>query len=304
MTVLAVTGAGGFVGRRLVAAALARGWTVRALVRDPQALPATERLTAARWDALDPVAAAPHLGGVDAVCHAAAFIPADTGDPAALERCLRINVLGTLGLLTAATEAGVPRFVHLASANAYAPAPGPVDEAHPLYPSHRAPYYLTSKLAGEVLVDHWGRSGKVAACILRLASVYGPGMGGGLVKLFADGLRAGRPITVQDGGRYGVDLVAVDDVVAAILAAVRADAVGPFNIGSGVRTTTRELAELLGELTGADRSLVTVEPAAGAPSDPGFAALDVARARAELGYRPTDLRAGLARYLDGAHAPR
>lgn len=298
MTVVAVTGASGFIGRRVVAAALARGWTVRALVRDPQSLAEAGRLSVAPWDARDPAAAAGHLAGVDALCHLAAFVPADTGDPSALERCLQVNVLGTLGLLAAAAEAGVPRLVHLASANAYAPASGRVDEGHPLYPSHRAPYYLTSKVAGEVLVDHWSRAGKLPACILRLASVYGPGMSGGLVKVFLDRLRAGRAITVQGGGRYGVDLVFADDVVAAILAAVLATATGPFNIGSGVRTTTAELAELLRELTGADRSLVNVE-AAGEATDPGFAALDTARARAELGYRPTDLRTGLARWLDG-----
>lgn len=296
MKALAVTGATGFVGKRLVPEALARGWTVRALVRDPSGVAAADGLTALPWDAARPEDAARHLAGVDVLCHLAAFIPADTADPTAAERCFAVNALGTLGLLRAAAEAGVPRLVHLSTGNAYAPAPGPVGEQHPLYPSRRAPYYLASKLAGEIFADHWSRSGRLPACILRVASVYGPGMAGGVVKLFADRLRAGRPITLQDSGRYGVDLVAVEDVVEAILAAALAGATGPFNIGSGVRTTTRRLSELLLELTGADPRLVTVLPASRAP-DEGFAALDISRARAELGYRPTELREGLARYL-------
>lgn len=298
MRTLAVTGATGFIGRRLVAAALDRGWTVRALVRDGKHLSPAAGLTIAPWDALDAAGTADRLLGADVVCHLAAFIPPDLSDPSFAERCFQVNVLGTLGLLAAAAEAGIARFVHLSSGNAYAPAAGLVEESHPLYPSRRAPYYLASKVAGEVMVDHWRHAGRLASCILRLASVYGPGMPGGVVRTSAGRLRRGQPILLQDGGRHAMDLVFVDDVVAAVLAAAAGEAVGPFNIGSGVRTTTAELARLLVELTGAASELVQVEPApTGAGEAVGFAALDITRARAELDHRPIGLREGLERTI-------
>lgn len=297
---LAVTGATGFVGRRLVAAALARGWAVRALVRDPSRMaPPVPGLTVARWDITDPPATADGLlAGADVLCHLAAYIPPDMADPSHAEACFRTNTLGTLALLEAASAAGVPRLVHLSTGNAYAPATGPVREDHPLYPSARAPYYLASKLAGEVIADHWGRSGRLATCVLRVASVYGPGMAaGGLVPSLTGKLRAGQPVVLREEGRYGTDLVLVDDVVDAVLAAAHANVAGPINVGSGVRTTAAELARSLLELTHAAPALVTLAPAASGPGDPGFPALDITRARATLNHRPTGLREGLARYV-------
>lgn len=236
------------------------------------------------------------LAGVDVVCHLAAFIPPDYRDPTCAERCFRINALGTLAVLGAARAAGVRRFVHFASGNAYVPRPAAVREDHPLYPAHHAPYYLTSKVTSEVFVEHWSRAGALSGCILRLASVYGPGMPGGVVPVFATRLYQRSPIVLHDGGRHAADLVFVDDVVEAALAAAEIELNGPFNIGTGIATTVRDLAEALVVLTGANPDLVTVEP----PADPavqGFAALDNTRARAELGLRPTDLREGLHRYL-------
>ncbi|MGH6945032.1 MAG: NAD-dependent epimerase/dehydratase family protein [Geminicoccaceae bacterium] len=298
MRTLVLTGATGFVGRRLLSEALARGWAVRALVREPSRVPPAEHLEVEPWDALRAETPVDLLAGADAVCHAAAFLPPDYADPAFAERCFRANALGTLSLLAAASEAGVGRFVHFSSGNAYAPGPDLAREHHPLYPSARAPYYLTSKVASEVFVEHWRETKGLCACVLRLGSVYGPGMAaGGLVPGFVRTLRAGRPIVVRDGGRYGVDLVLIDDVVAAALSALETEASGPFNVGSGARTATRELAGLLVEIIGADEELVIVEPPGDGPVDAGFAGLDIGRAIRQLGYRPTPLREGLERYV-------
>ncbi|MGH8542177.1 MAG: NAD-dependent epimerase/dehydratase family protein [Gammaproteobacteria bacterium] len=297
MRTLVVTGAAGFIGRRLVTAGLARGWAVRALVRDPSSMPMGDHLNAYRWDASAAETRAHLLEGADAVCHLAALIPPDGNNPAFAKPCFGVNALGTLSLLAAAHEAGVSRFVHVASGNAYAPRPGLVGENHSLYPSERSPYYFISKIAGEVFVDHWRRTRGLSSCVLRLGSVYGPGMKSkGLVPIFTQRLHAGQPIVVRDGGGFATDLVFVDDVVSAAHSALEGDVIGAFNIGSGVRTTVRELAALLVEIVGADPSLVTIGSPGAAP-DIGFAGLDVSRARAELGYRPTPLREGLRRYV-------
>jgi UDP-glucose 4-epimerase len=283
--VIVVTGATGFVGRRFVRALEAAGLAARAVGRD-------------RLDLERPERAAEQLAGATTVCHLAAYIPANHADPAHAARCMHVNALGTLALLEASVAVNVRRFVYFSSGNVYLAQPRAVREDDPIYPSARAPYYLASKVCGEIFADHVGRAGKLAVAIARVSSVYGPGMAAtGMVPAFAARLRAGEAVTVQDGGRYQTDLVHVDDVVAAAVQLAVRDVRGAINIGSGCAASALEVARTLAELAGRDAQLVRVEPAR--PGEPplGFSALDIARATRELGYAPRSLRDGLADYL-------
>jgi UDP-glucose 4-epimerase len=301
---IVVTGASGFVGRRLVKEAARRNWSVRALVRGAPPREAPENVVFAQWDALAPDAPVNLLAGADAVCHLAAFIPPDFADPAAAEACLRVNALGVLKLLEASSKAGVRRVVHFSSGNAYAPGGPSPTEDHPQRPAWRAPYYLMSKVCGEVFAEHWCRSRRLPICTLRLASVYGPEMDDrGLLPTLARRLLRGDPVQLRDGGRHTADFVHVEDVVAAALAAVESETTGPFNIGSGEATTAAALAETLVSLVGAPASLVHFEAAPPEPAPLGFAAPDIARARALLAYRARPLRAGLRDYLEWLSSP-
>src|SRR5687768_9079984 len=103
---LAITGATGFVGGRLLDLALADGHQVRALTRRPQQ--PREGVTWVegtldRPDSLDQL-----CSGADAVIHVAGVINAP--DPAGFERG---NVTGTSAMLAAAEKAGIARFVHV-----------------------------------------------------------------------------------------------------------------------------------------------------------------------------------------------
>lgn len=296
---LVVTGATGFIGRRLVKAARQGGWVVRALANDASVAAMSEPGVAGTvWDIEDPAGHAEVLRGATAVCHLAAFIPPDMRDPAHAERCFRINALGTLQLLQAAVEVGVPHVVHYSSGNCYAPQAGLAVEGDPLYPAKHAPFYLSSKLTSEIFANHFAATCALAVCVLRLAAVYGPGMGPhGLVPTFARQLRAGEPITVTDGGRYTVDLVFVDDVVRNTLAALDRSAQGNFNMGSGQLSSTLEIAHAMVAATHADPALVDVQPAAEGAPPLGFAGLDMTRTTQALGQRPTPLGEGLAAYV-------
>lgn len=297
-----VTGATGFIGRRLVAALRGRGQAVRALVRDPARaatlLPAGADLTFASWD-LDDGGSPEALAGGAALVHAAAHIPASQVDAGEAARCYQRNGLGALRLLEAAAAAGVSHAVHLSTGNAYLAQPRAVTEDDPLYPSARAPYYLTSKLAGEIYADHLRATGRLAVAILRPSAVYGPGMSGGVVAGFADKLRRGVVVTVTDGGRYQADLVYVDDVVDAIVAAHERRAVGAYNVGSGQATTMLTLARALATACGRgdDPAAIAVSGDVDGPPVVGFSALDVTKARRDLGYAPRALVAGLDGYL-------
>lgn len=300
MPQLAITGCTGFVGRRLLRAALDRGHRVQAWELFPEKLEHIDspNLQVVPWDARKGVEQSARLAECDAMIHLAAYIPSDYDRPENAPNCFGINTLATLELLEACAQVGVDRFVYTSSGNVYRPggtSGNLADEEAPKYPSERAPYYLASKLSAEIFVDHFRQSGQIpSTAMLRPSGIYGPGMRGGVVDIFARRLVDGEPIQVADGGRHGVDLVWVDDVADAMLAAAETDADGPFNVGSGRRCTVRELAESLQSICDAPDELVEIKPADGDADDTsGFAALDITRARRALGYEPTPLDEGL-----------
>ena len=149
MTILAITGATGFVGGALVAQALAAGHHVRALTRRMQ--PPRDGVT---WieGALDrPDSLARLANGADAIVHVAGVVNArDRAGFAAG------NIDGTRAMLAAAVQAGVDRFVHVSSLSAREP---------------QLSNYGWSKAEAEALVEHSG----LDWTIVRPSGVYGPG---------------------------------------------------------------------------------------------------------------------------------
>ncbi len=298
MTRLAlVTGASGFVGRRVVAALAARGWHVRAVSRAASSAsgssPNVEHVTC---DLRDTPSLAALVEGTAAVCHLAAFIPPNMADSSFAERCYEVNALASLRLAEA-TLAGAPRrFVLASSANAYAPRPHPVTEDEVPYPAARATYYLASKLTAELYLDHLARARGLPLTTLRLSAVYGPGMPeGAVVARFMALAAAGQPLTVRDGGLPATDFVWVGDVVALVVRAMERPEGGTFNAGSGEHTPLLALARAV-QATYPERSVeIHVEPPAGEPA-PSFAALDVGKARRTFEYAPKTLLEGLAAF--------
>lgn len=293
---IVVTGATGYIGRRLVDAALAAGFDVVALVRDEgkarEHLPAG--VTFRAWSLSDTKPR--HLEGAYAVCHLAAFIPPNLADPAHARRCVDENALGTLGLLEAARSSAVSRFVYASSGQVYAMLDRPARETDPVDAGRRAPYYLGSKLLGEVYCRHAQSRSDMSVAILRIGSVYGPGMDSrATLRKFIDDARAGRTIRIADGGRYGADFVFVNDVVTALIAALQQSGSETYNIGSGIRTTIAELATTITSRLGGKVELDSRgAQTAGAE---GFSALDVSKARRELGYAPSRITDVLDRMI-------
>lgn len=146
---LALTGATGFVGQRLVERALARGHTLAALTRRPQV--EVDGVDWVEGSLETPGPLAQICAEADAVIHVAGVINAPDKD--GFEKG---NVAGTEAMLASAKGAGVSRFVHVSSLSAREPS---------------LSLYGASKARSETKV----RTAGIDAIIVRPPAVYGPG---------------------------------------------------------------------------------------------------------------------------------
>jgi UDP-glucose 4-epimerase len=294
---LVVTGATGFIGSRAVAALEGMGHHVLRLQRG---VADGEIGNFVPWDLGGDDSNWPGLlRGCDAVIHLAAYIPADYADLGECQKCLDLNALGTLRLLRAAEAAGVSHFVHASTAALYAPAADNAREDSLMLPV-RAPAYLASKLAAEVYVAHMANRNTLQCSVLRLASVYGPGMADfGLVPNCYKQLRSTGTFVVADGNRYQTDLVYVDDVVSAIVACLGQESGRIYNIASGQLSTPLQVATSIAGLLSIDPGGITVAPPLEGPGVRTYGGLDIELARRYLGMVPRPLAEGLQYYVRG-----
>ncbi len=179
-----ITGAGGFIGQRLVKRLLAENCSVVALIHhQPGPSDSFDRVEQVFGDSQDADAMKAAAKGCDTVFHLAARVHAlsDTNADHALYDSLNID--GTRNVLEAATACGVERFVFFSSVKVLGEGgPERIDEDHEAIPETA---YGRSKLAAEKLVLEYGkRSGMHVAC-LRLPLVYGPGNKGNLFRMIA-----------------------------------------------------------------------------------------------------------------------
>jgi UDP-glucose 4-epimerase len=277
---------------------------VRALARNTnwlQSLMPNADLAVHQWD-LNQVADSRILAGVDVVCHLAAYVPPDQDDPKYAQACLLSNAVATQHLLEGSRQSAVSHFIYFSGGNSYSRQERLVNEADAVFPSRHAVYYLGSKLVGELFCEHSRLAHAQRTTTLRLSSVYGPGQVTGVVVEFARSLIGGQPVDLDDGGRHTVDLVFVEDVVRAAWRVIERGVGGIYNIGSGERHSLAEVAQIVAELTGAGSELLRTRPSNTAGTT-GFCALDISKARAELGYEPTPLPVGLEKCVEWLKTP-
>lgn len=169
---------------------------------------------------------------------------------------LEHNVVGTYNVIEAAVATGVPRLVYSSSASVYGNAREvPMTEAHPF--DNRSMYGAT-KIAGEQFLRAFHDQHGLDYVALRYMNVYGPRMDDKgvyvsvIVKVLERIARGERP-TIHGDGSQAFDFVHVDDVARANLLAMQASTTDTaYNVGTGVRTTIRELVDELLAITGSE----------------------------------------------------
>lgn len=208
-----VLGAGGFIGRRVVAALAAEPWAtpVAAVHRAPAAHGDVEVV---QLDAADPVALRAALRDIDAIVNCIA------GSARTIRTTAR-----TL-FAEAAQAPSRPRVVHLSTMAVYGSAVGLINEDGALRGDSSD--YAAAKVEAERCAAGWGD-----VVTLRPGCVYGPGSVQWSERI-ARLLRAHRVGDLGAAGDGACNLVYVDDVVAAIVAALRLPRIAgqAFNLGS------------------------------------------------------------------------
>lgn len=296
---LLIVGAGGFVGPWLARAATAAGWSVSGLTRREAAttdLPDYRPLVADAADAR----CRDWVDEADAVVFNLAYIPANASSAAEAAACLQANSLLLLTYLDWICARPRP-LVYISGGQGYHTDRELASEKDPLFPSGPAVFYLGSKLLGDLYAEHYREVRDLPVTILRAGSLYGPGQKRGMVARFVTQARSNEKIVLQDGGRHKADLTFVADVGQTMVAALDRCALGIFNVGSGKATSALDAGTLILDALGKSTEMLEVKPGTSTVLPKGFAALDVTRARVELGFVPTAPEAGLRRTVAGWH---
>jgi len=113
-------------------------------------------------------------------------------------------------------------------------------------PCHPMSNYGCSKLAAEFYLKKWVKTKGIDAKILRFSSVYGPGRKHGPVNIFINQALRGGPLSVYGDGSHTRDITYITDAIKGAKIVLGAGAPGEvYNIGSGVETSVREVAEIV-----------------------------------------------------------
>ena len=171
---VALTGASGYTGGRLLAALRDRGDDVAVLVRPESALRDADALAGLEGGRGGPRRRGGRLDrlveGADAVVHVAA-VYRTAGHPDSYYR--EVNVLGTERLLEAAARHGVRRFVHTSTVGVHGHVEHPpADETAPFAPGD---IYQATKAEAEALALDYHRRRGVPVAVVRPGAIYGPG---------------------------------------------------------------------------------------------------------------------------------
>ncbi len=254
---VSISGGAGFLGLHLARRLLADGASVRTLDLAPLDDSELEgKLEELRGDVRSEADARALVRGAEVVVHAAAALPIQSSR----EAIRSVNVEGTATVLAAALEEGVRRVVVISSTAVYG-----VPERHPIHeddPLVGVGWYGESKVDAELLCGAFGRRGLDVA-IVRPKTFVGPERLGVFEILF-DWIREGRRIPILGDGANLYQLLAVEDLVDAVVRCFDAPVAGEaLNVGAGRFGAVRDDLQALIDHAGSGSRLwpVPVRPA-------------------------------------------
>jgi UDP-glucose 4-epimerase len=291
-----VTGGSGFIGTHLCRKLVGLGHQVRVLdLKQPS--DRVEGVQYTQGDARNAELVLKLLQGVSAVYHLAATVsvPLCQKDPV---ESYSNNFTATLTVLEAIRKstppgAPLPRLIFASTAAVY----GSVgDDMRALKESDAAmrfsSFYAAQKMASEQALDQYFKSHDLPSISFRFFNVFGPGQDptspySGVITIFSRLAREGKPLLLNAGGSQTRDFVSVYDLTDALVGALslprEALTAQAINLGSGVRTEIRRLAEIIRDSAGTGSALVDAPPRDG---DVLHSLADIDQARKLLKFSP------------------
>lgn len=210
-----------------------------------------------------------------------------------------VNIRGTFNVLEACRDHKIARLVYSSSASVYGDAVEiPMTEAHPF---NNRTFYGATKIAGEAMARAFNERYGLNYVGLRYMNVYGArqdykGTYIAVIMKMLDRLDQGLPPILYGDGSQAYDFIYVSDCARANVCALKSNATDAFyNVGSGTRTSLRELAEMILEITGSSLS-IQYEPAGKTFVTNRVGSTE--KADREIGFRTSiELREGLERLI-------
>ncbi|MDP7081547.1 MAG: NAD(P)-dependent oxidoreductase [Candidatus Undinarchaeales archaeon] len=290
MARILVTGDTGFIGRRLCQRLLDEGHTPLGISIDNVDVPWDHRVMS--MADFHEVAALVREMVPEAVVHLAFIIRGDNEENVGASE---VNLQGTRNLIKA-LEGNRAKFVFASTCAVYGDS---VEDCISEGPPRPSSNYSRDKLATEQIIHDEVRCNGGRATILRFGNVYGPGDSRSVIAKILLAAREKRPFVVFSGQRIR-DYVHVDDVTAAILAAVELASPGYciLNVGSGCGIEVRELVSLARSITGRD---IPLREEGGPEHYVERCVVSITETERELGWRPSiSLEKGIRSIWEGS----
>jgi len=298
-----VLGGAGFIGSHIVDALVERGHEVRVFdlpnisKRNLEKNLEKIELVGGDFDNANDIARA--LEGIDAIVHLiCTTLPAPSNENPVYD--VETNVVGTLNLLNQAVKAGVRKIVFGSSGGTVygIPEKVPIPEVHPTNPICS---YGITKLTIEKYLELYRRLHGLDSVVLRMANPYGERQSfrkvQGAVAVFLGKTFLDETIEIWGDGSVARDYFYIGDLLPAVCHVIENETPSSvYNIGSGESCSLNALLETIRKVTGKEPN---VEFKLGRPLDVDVNCLDIARAKAELGWAPkTSLEEGLKKTWD------
>ena len=169
-----------------------------------------------------------------------------------------VNVRGTFNVMDACVKHGIKRLVYSSSASVYGDAlREPMDEEHPF---NNKNFYGATKICGEAMLRAYHHRYGLDYVGLRYMNVYGPrqdyqGAYIAVIMKMLDAIDRGEGPTIMGDGSEAFDFIAVENCGNANVCAMKADTTDTFYNVTGKRTSLKELAEMLLQITGCNQPI-------------------------------------------------
>lgn len=161
----------------------------------------------------------------------------------------KVNVEGTFNVMEACRQNSIEKLVYSSSASVYGDAiQEPMAEDHPF---NNKNFYGATKICGEAMLQAYAYRYNLNFVGLRYMNVYGPrqdykGAYIAVMMRMLDAIDKGEGPTIFGDGSEAFDFVAVKDCAAANICAMKSDICDEFyNVGTGMKTSLAELAEII-----------------------------------------------------------